>query len=73
MAMISTLVWGCHKTGAMITGCTYDRAERQVKDRIGTHARRGRELVVRSPGLRCRDDERSTCRLKRILAAWVAE
>jgi len=64
MAMIGTLVWGCRKTGATITGCTYDWAERQVKDRIGTHARRGRELVVRSPGFRCRDDERSTCREK---------
>ena len=34
MAMISTLVWGGRKTGATITGCTHDRAKRQVMDRI---------------------------------------
>ena len=34
MAMISTLAWGSRKTGATITGCTHDRAERQVMDRI---------------------------------------
>ena len=34
MTMIGTLVRGGRKTGAGITGCTRDRAERQVMDRI---------------------------------------
>ena len=34
MAMISTLVWSGRRTGATITGCTHDRAKRQVMDRI---------------------------------------
>ena len=34
MTMIGTLVWGGRKTGAGNAGCTHDRAERQVVDRI---------------------------------------
>jgi len=34
MAMIRALVWGGHKTGATITGCAQDRADRQVMYRI---------------------------------------
>ena len=34
MTMIVALVWGGRKTGTEITGCTRDRAERQVMDRI---------------------------------------
>ena len=34
MPMIGALVWGGRKTDAENTGCTHDRAERQVMDRI---------------------------------------
>ena len=34
ITMIGTLVWGGRKTGTEITGCTHDRDDRQVLDRI---------------------------------------
>ena len=51
MAMISTLVWGCRKTGATIAGCTYDRDERQVKDRIVETG--GRRCLVADSRIGC--------------------
>ena len=39
MAMISTLVWGCRKTGATITGCTYSLGGRMNSIAIGMEFR----------------------------------
>ena len=62
MTMIGMLVWGGRETGAGNTGCTHDRAERQVMDRI-VETGGWRCLVADSPASAApaRNPPRSEC------------
>ncbi len=73
MAMISTLIWGGRKTGATITGCTHDRAERQVMDRIVETG--GRHCLVADSRIGCSRQKATPTGMpsgNRWAAAWHA-
>ena len=73
MAMISTQVWGGRKTGATITGCTRDRDERQVMDRIVETGGRCFLVVDSRIGCLAKKPPRPECLSEdRRAAAWCA-